>query len=48
MQKWVVVFLHDFVESFKVYTKAEGTIIFVDEEDWSSMSRGRGADETIG
>ena len=46
--KWVAVFLRDLVESSEVYAKAEGTILFADEEDWSSMSGGRGVDETIG
>ena len=48
MWKWVVVFLRDLVESSEVYAKVEGTILFVDKEDQSSMSRGRGSDETVG
>ena len=46
MQKWIVVFLCDFVESSEVDAKTMGTILFADEEDQSSMSGG-GADETI-
>ena len=48
MWKWVVVFLHDLVEPSEVYAKVEGTILFANNEDRSSMSRGRGMDETIG
>ena len=48
MWKWVAIFFCDLVESSELDAKAEGTILFVDEEDWSSMSRGRGMDETIG
>ena len=41
-----MVFLRDLVESSEVDTKMEGTILFVDEEDQSGMSRGGGTDET--
>ena len=43
-----MVFLCDLVESSEVYAKAEGTILFADEEDQSSMGGGRGSDETVG
>ena len=46
MGKWVVVFLHDLVESSEVDAKMEGTILFADKEERSSMSRRGRMDET--
>ncbi|KIK76261.1 hypothetical protein PAXRUDRAFT_170434 [Paxillus rubicundulus Ve08.2h10] len=46
-QKWIVVFLHDFVEFLEVDTKAEGAVLLADKEDWSSMSKRGWMDETI-
>ena len=40
-----MVFLRDLVESSEVDAKMEGTILLVNEEDQSGMSRG-GMDET--
>src|ERR1700678_394618 len=44
--KWVPVFLSDFVKTTVVNTKSEGTILFADEENGSSVRRARVSDET--
>ena len=46
MGEWVVVFLHNLVESSEVDAKMKGAILLVDEENQSSMREGRGMDET--
>jgi hypothetical protein len=43
----VAIFLRDLVESSEVNAKTEGTILLADEEDWSSVSGGRGMDKTV-
>ena len=45
-RKRVLVFFRDFVESLKVNTKLERSILLPNKEDWSSLREVGGTDET--
>ena len=47
-QKWIPIFLRDFVKSTEIDAEAEGAILFTDEKNGGAMWRGGGSDKTTG
>ena len=47
-QKWIPIFLRDFVKTAEIDTEAEGAILFTDEKNGGTMWRGGGSDKTTG
>ena len=47
-QKWIPIFLHDFVKATEINTEAEGSILFMDEKNGGTVWRGGGLDKTTG
>ena len=47
-QKWILIFLRDFVEAAEIDTEAEGAILFLDEKNRGTVWRGGGLDKTTG
>ena len=47
-QKWIPIFLQDFVEATEINTEAEGAILLMDEENRGTVWRGGGSDKTDG
>ena len=45
-QKWIPIFLCDFIKTMEINAKVEGAILFMDEENGGTMWRGRGLDKT--
>ena len=46
--EWILVLLGDFVEALEVGTKLERAIFLLGKEDWSTMRREQGLDESHG
>ena len=47
-QKWILIFLCDFVEAAEIDAEAEGAILFTDEENRGTVWREGGSDKTAG
>ena len=47
-QKWIPIFLHDFVKTAEIDAEVEGAILFTDEKNRGTMWRGEGSDKTTG
>ena len=46
-QKWIPIFLRDFVKTTEIDTEVEGAILFTDKKNGDTMWRG-GSDKTTG
>ena len=47
-QKWILIFLRDFVKTMEINAEVEGAILFTDEKNGGTMWRGEGLDKTPG
>ena len=47
-QKWILIFLRDFVKTTEIDAEAEGAILFTDEKNGGAVWRGGGSDKTTG
>ena len=47
-QKWIPIFLHDFVKTAEIDAEVEGAILFMDKKNGGTMWRGGGSDKTTG
>ena len=45
-QKWILIFLCDFVKTTEINAEAEGAILFMDEKNRGAVWRGGGSDKT--
>ena len=45
-QKWIPIFLHDFVKTTEIDAEAEGAILFMDKKNRGAVWRGGGSDKT--
>ena len=47
-QKWIPIFLRDFVKTTEIDAEAEGAILFADKKNGGAVWRGGGSDKTTG
>ena len=47
-QKWIPIFLRDFVKATEIDTEAEGAVLFTIKKNGGIMWRGGGSDKTTG
>ena len=47
-QKWIPIFLHDFVKATEIDAEAEGAVLFMDKKNGGTVWREGGSDKTAG